>query len=145
MTILSAGPRGGKIVPLPDAAPCFRAPLHSGATRRAGGAVVAYNRPIMNLDDNICYCYHVSLRKLVNYARREQPRRASQMSQCLGAGTGCGWCIPILKKIFEESRRERQEAAPIAGLSQTPEDYAAGRQAYLRSAEKNRFETEPLA
>jgi len=53
-------------------------------------------------DDLVCYCYRVSLRKLVNYARREQPQRASQLSQCLDAGTGCGWCIPILKRIHDD-------------------------------------------
>jgi NAD(P)H-nitrite reductase large subunit len=24
------------------------------------------------------------------------------MSECFGAGTGCGWCRPYLKKIFEQ-------------------------------------------
>ncbi len=42
------------------------------------------------------------MRKLVNYARRERPARASQLSQCLDAGTGCGWCIPILQAIHED-------------------------------------------
>jgi len=53
-------------------------------------------------DDLVCYCYRVSLRKLVNYARRERPARASQLSRCLDAGTGCGWCIPILKRIHDD-------------------------------------------
>ena len=56
----------------------------------------------MKPDDLICYCYRVSLRKLVNYARRERPARASQMSRCLDAGTGCGWCIPFLTKIQQD-------------------------------------------
>ncbi|MHC4411124.1 MAG: (2Fe-2S)-binding protein, partial [Planctomycetota bacterium] len=59
----------------------------------------------MGPDDLVCYCYRVPLRKLVNYARREKPSRASQMSQCLDAGTGCGWCIPILKRIHENADR----------------------------------------
>jgi NAD(P)H-nitrite reductase large subunit len=53
-------------------------------------------------DDNVCYCYRVSLRKLVNFARRERPARASQMSRCLDAGTGCGWCIPFLVRIWRD-------------------------------------------
>jgi len=59
----------------------------------------------MGPDDLVCYCYRVPLRKLVAYARRERPLRASQMSECLGAGTGCGWCIPTLQRIHEDPDR----------------------------------------
>lgn len=58
----------------------------------------------MRLDDEICCCYHVSLRKLINHARINRPKRASQMTDCFNAGTGCGWCIPILKMVFERVR-----------------------------------------
>jgi len=97
----------------------------------------------MKLDDRICYCYHVSLRKLVNFARRERPVRASQMSECLGAGTGCGWCIPILKKIYADVRAEQayQDGTSVPGLPETAEEYATARQSYLKSGkEKNKFE-----
>ena len=34
------------------------------------------------------------------------------MSECLGAGSGCGWCIPFLKRIWDKdvtmSRTEGQ-------------------------------------
>jgi NAD(P)H-nitrite reductase large subunit len=94
----------------------------------------------MNLDDKICYCYHVSLRKLVNFANRERPKKASQMSQCLGAGTGCGWCIPILKKIQAEAATSRADSPPIVeDLPDTAEAYASGRQTYLKSPDKNAF------
>src|SRR5258706_9829660 len=102
------------------------------------------NRPTItcvNLDDKICYCYHVSLRKLVNFARREPLQRASQMSECLGAGTGCGWCIPILKNIYEESKKVRTvEELSIEELPATPEQYAESRKTYLHTAEKNTFQ-----
>ncbi len=86
----------------------------------------------MKPDDEICYCYHVSLRKLRNYARRERPRHASQMSECLGAGTGCGWCIPFLRQIAEHA------AEADFTLDQSPEAYAAARAEYRerRAAEK---------
>ena len=87
----------------------------------------------MRSDDLVCYCFRVSLRKLVNYARREQPARASQMSRCLDAGTGCGWCIPILKRI---------QAAPDAFDASTidPETYEKQRSEYREDAErKNEF------
>lgn len=95
----------------------------------------------MNPDDKICYCYHVPLRKLVSYARREKLQRASQMSQCLGAGTGCGWCIPILKRIFEQSVADRNANEPVEAdmVPMTPEEYAAARSSYLKSADKNTF------
>ena len=56
----------------------------------------------MQLDDSICYCFHVSKRKIVNYLRVHRPRRASELSQCGGAGTGCGWCVAYLKRYFAE-------------------------------------------
>ncbi len=87
----------------------------------------------MNLDDDICYCYHVPMRKLVNFAKRVQPKRPSQMTECLGAGTGCGWCIPFLVKIATDP-----DAFAAGELS--AEEYAAQRTVYRSSgAEKNRF------
>lgn len=87
-----------------------------------------YHR-FMELDAKICYCFHVSRRKLENYARREKPKVPSQLSECGGAGTGCGWCIPFLKQIFEnavaggETELERL----------TPKEYELRRAAYIRS------------
>ena len=95
----------------------------------------------MRLDDKICYCYHVSLRKLVNFARRERPARASGMSECLGAGTGCGWCIPILKRIHAEVAAEHafDEGRSVAGLPETADEYARARSVYLKADDKNTF------
>ena len=59
-------------------------------------------KPAVKPDDTICYCFHISKRKIVNFVKRERPRRASQISECFGAGTGCGWCIPFLRKIHRE-------------------------------------------
>ncbi len=83
----------------------------------------------MNLDGKICYCFHVSRRKLVNFCKREQPQVASQLSECGGAGTGCGWCIPFLKKIFSEYRTG-QGTPELDSL--TPEEYARRRAAYIK-------------
>ncbi len=96
----------------------------------------AYNRG-MGPDDKICYCYDVPCRKLWNFARRESLSRPSQMSECLGAGSGCGWCIPILKRIFESARRDDPEAL---GIEMTSEEYARQRQGYIREQKpKNTF------
>lgn len=95
----------------------------------------------MKLDDQICCCFHVSLRKLVNFARRECPTRPSQLSECLNAGTGCGWCIPILKKIHArvESGAAWDEGETVAGLPETAQEYAQARKEYLKSDDKNTF------
>lgn len=87
----------------------------------------------MQLDDEICYCYHVSMRKLMNFSRRERPARPSLMTGCLGAGTGCGWCIPFLIRIAEDP-----DAFGIDDL--TPEQYAEQRTAYRKSEPRNTFD-----
>ncbi len=88
----------------------------------------------MKPDDKICYCYGVSARKLVNFARRTRPQRPSRMSECLGAGTGCGWCIPFLVKIAEDPDRFRVE-------EMTADEYAEARQTYIKTKRpRNQFE-----
>jgi NAD(P)H-nitrite reductase large subunit len=90
----------------------------------------------MSPDDQICYCYHVPYRKLWNYAVRERPARASQMSACLGAGTGCGWCIPILKRIHAAALAREQGVT----IEMTPEEYENQRKSYIQNQEpKNTF------
>jgi len=90
----------------------------------------------MNPDDKICYCYNVSLRKLQNFIRHRHPARPSQVSECLGAGTGCGWCIPILKKIHKTTTAE----SDAIDVGMTPEEYAARRQEYIKTEKpKNEF------
>ena len=81
----------------------------------------------MNLDDHLCLCFRVSRRKIQNFMTREQPKVASQLSGCGGAGTGCGWCIPFLKQMFQ------QATASGAIESMTSEEYAAKRASYVRS------------
>jgi bacterioferritin-associated ferredoxin len=56
----------------------------------------------MDLDRELCLCFHVSARKVVNFVRRTRPPRASMISECFSAGTGCGWCIPFLRKIHRD-------------------------------------------
>ncbi len=86
----------------------------------------------MQPDDKICYCYHVPMRKLVSFSRRTSPSKPSQMTECLGAGTGCGWCIPFLVKIAEDP-----DAFALNDL--TPEAYAEQRKQYIKTEPKNTF------
>lgn len=53
-------------------------------------------------DEQICVCFHVQRRKVEAFCRRTRPVVASLISNCLNAGSGCGWCIPYLKAIHKE-------------------------------------------
>ncbi len=83
----------------------------------------------MHLDNEICYCFHVSKRKILNFIRIHKPRRSSQISECGGAGTGCGWCRPFLEKYFAES----VQGAVTESDDMTPENYARLRAKYIRA------------
>lgn len=86
----------------------------------------------MNLDDKVCYCFHVTRRKLVNWVRLHEPRVASQLSMCGGAGTGCGWCIPFLKQIFKQGTAEPADT-PADIETMSAEEYADRRAEYVRA------------
>lgn len=83
----------------------------------------------MDLDAEVCLCFHVSRRKLTNYARRHRIKVASQLSECGGAGTGCGWCVPFLRQIFKQAT----DGTAIELERLTPEEYARGRGHYVRT------------
>lgn len=83
----------------------------------------------MQPDDELCLCFHVTRRKVENFLRVEQPRAPSELSECFGAGTGCGWCRPFLRKLFDAARDASTESAELP----TPTDYAAQRAGYVRS------------
>ena len=80
----------------------------------------------MNPDDQVCLCFHVTRRKVINFIKIEKPRRATQLSDCFGAGSGCGWCRPFLKRLFDS-------AADPAELAELPsaEEYASNRKQYV--------------
>ncbi len=82
----------------------------------------------MELDDTICYCFHVTKRKILNYIRVHQPRRASQLGDCGGAGTGCGWCIATLRRYHEQA----QQGLEAGDDPLTPQEYEQQRARYIR-------------
>jgi bacterioferritin-associated ferredoxin len=82
-------------------------------------------------DRNICLCFHVSQRKVVNYLRREKPKVASQLSECLGAGTGCGWCRPTLEKLWEQVGKGQEPELEVSA-----EDYAKQRRQYRKTGRR---------
>jgi bacterioferritin-associated ferredoxin len=98
----------------------------------------------MDLDDELCLCFHVTQRKVVNFLRVEKPTRSGQLSECFGAGTGCGWCRPFLRRLFNEAvaRGETQRdpnqgpeelPANLSPAELTAAEYARKRSGYVRS------------
>ncbi len=86
----------------------------------------------MNPDDEVCLCFHVTLRKIRAYVARENPPVASLISECLGAGTGCRWCVPFLKHLHAQ-----HVAGASPDLKVSPEDYARSRLTFHSTQERD--------
>ncbi len=96
---------------------------------------------MMDPDDELCLCFHVTRRKVENWLRVNRPAKASQLSECFGAGTGCGWCRPFLRRLFDHSEQSRnaasdQESTNVIAELPSAEDYAKQRTEY-RDKKKN--------
>ena len=95
-------------------------------------------------DDTVCFCFHVSLRKVETFCAVDKPQHASQISECLSAGTGCGWCVPMLKRIhkrvcgvsepwWRKVEAGADAAADVRGDEGVDaEAYRAGRKSYIQ-------------
>jgi len=83
----------------------------------------------MQPNDELCLCFHVTQRKVANYLRIEKPRRVAQLSECYGAGTGCGWCRPFLERMFEAAQTGDAGSAELP----TAANYAQQRGDYVRA------------
>jgi len=86
----------------------------------------------MDPDDHVCLCFRVPLRKIRAYLEREDPPVASLISECLGAGTGCGWCIPFLKHLHDQHTRGIQPDLKIS-----PQRYADARIDYHGTGQRD--------
>lgn len=82
-------------------------------------------------DREICLCYHVTFGKLMKHMKFNKIRVASQLSECYGAGTGCGWCVPFLEKIFDQVQKGED---PTPELSE--EEYRQRRREYHKTLKK---------
>lgn len=80
----------------------------------------------MDDDDELCLCFHVTRRKVIQFIRVRRPKLASQLSECYGAGTGCGWCRPFLRRLMEQ---EDPESVDLPSA----ESYAAERTEYRKA------------
>lgn len=95
----------------------------------------------MKPDDELCLCFHVSWRKVLNYLRVHSIRRASQLSDCGGAGTGCGWCRTQLTLLTETVQFHPPEADALEEWlslhSPSKVAYAENRKKYIADGKGN--------
>ena len=82
----------------------------------------------MDDDDELCLCFHVTKRKVIQFIRVNRPKVASQLSEWYGAGTGCGGCRPFRKRLMEEED-------PASVELPAPETYALDRSEYRRRSD----------
>lgn len=82
----------------------------------------------MELDEELCLCFHVTRRKVENFLRIESPRSVGQLAECYGAGSGCGWCRPYLRRLFDAYRAGATSAETLPSSA----EYARGRGDYVR-------------
>lgn len=99
----------------------------------------------MDPDGTLCFCFHITRRKIVNFVKQTRPTKASRISECFGAGSGCGWCIPFLVRIHREvvggepssgktlpaGRDPSATEEPLAGEEMDSVEYEARRKRYL--------------
>lgn len=88
----------------------------------------------MELDDEICLCFHVTKRKILNFIRVRKPRKAAQLSECFGAGTGCGWCRKLLVRYFEQATANAPAELPD---EPTRETHREERRLYIRERDRD--------
>lgn len=101
--------------------------LHDFFTYRHSSLALTMGR--MDENAKVCYCFHVNRLKLVNFIRLYRPKVPSQLSECGGAGTGCGWCIPFLKQLHQQAVSGGE--TEFEKLS--PAEYERLRTAYVRA------------
>jgi bacterioferritin-associated ferredoxin len=90
-------------------------------------------------DDELCLCFHVTWRKVINYIRVHSIVKPSLLHECSGAGTGCGWCRKQLAKLTDQVAQNPPSPDQIeewlADRSPNKEIYAAGRDKYRQQPE----------
>lgn len=103
----------------------------------------------MEADDELCLCFHISCRKVLNYIRVHQVKVPSQVAHCGGAGTGCGWCRKQIEKLLILASENPPSADRIDEwlASHTPdrEKYAQARIKYKESRANEQNHQEGLS
>jgi bacterioferritin-associated ferredoxin len=89
----------------------------------------------MQPDDELCLCFHVRWRKVINYIRIHRIRLPSQVSECQSAGTGCGWCRAFIRKLVEKCEQDPPSPENMEAWLREHfpnlEKYSASRQTYI--------------
>jgi bacterioferritin-associated ferredoxin len=93
----------------------------------------------MKADDELCFCFHVSWRKVIRFIERNRVSKPSQVSECHGAGTGCGWCrrqiTRLLDDVKDRSPGDQDLDAWLSERTPSQQSHADGRQRYLKERE----------
>ncbi len=93
----------------------------------------------MNADDELCFCFHVTWRKVINYLRQHPVKHASQIADCYGAGTGCGWCRKQITRLMVDVQANPPTTndldAWLISRSPSAKSHAEGRVVYLAEKE----------
>lgn len=99
----------------------------------------------MRPDDELCLCFHVSWRKVINFIRIHRVRLPSQIAGCQSAGTGCGWCRAAMSKLVARMENNPPDADEIgrwlAEEYSSRDAYAAGRREHLKVINRS---TDPI-
>lgn len=89
----------------------------------------------MQVDDELCLCFHVSWRKVINYARIHRVKVPSQLAECQSAGTGCGWCRAAMRRLVDRMGDNPPDADDLQRwlAEEYPQasSYAKGRQKHI--------------
>lgn len=94
----------------------------------------------MQVDDELCLCFHVSCRKVLNYIRIHRVKVPSQLSECQSAGTGCGWCRAAMRRLVDCMEKfppdddvvdDWQSWLDTAMPNTRSDDYSAGRKQHI--------------
>lgn len=91
--------------------------------------------------EDLCLCFHVTAAKIKKFIRLNKPVRESQLSECYGAGTGCGWCRPFLKSLFEsELSGDSSQQQQLSDIS--ADEYSELRRDYRKRKSDSANQTE---
>ncbi len=89
----------------------------------------------MRVDDELCLCFHVSWRKIINYIRVHRIKVPSQLAECQSAGTGCGWCRKAMHRLVEKVAQSPPDVDDLQRFLDeeypSSAQYADGRQAHI--------------
>jgi len=79
----------------------------------------------MKDDQPICLCFRVTRRKVQQFIRTQRPSSPGQIAECFGAGTGCGWCRPYLKQLWQSESPENETLPDLDAYRSARVDYRA--------------------